>query len=180
MGTAVPQNVTVVFGDIVDGTLAPSKAGPEPAGAVRRHCRDLLLREIAEAGGTHIGHPGAGAMAAFPTASAALESAVAMQRSVDGDNRARGGSLGLGIGLSGGEVVLDRDGDPSDPVVEAVLLCGRASSGKILATRVVKDTAGRRTRYPYRFVGHVELEGLPELVEVFEVGWEPSPTGVHA
>ncbi len=171
--------MTLLFAKIAAGTLAPSRAGQESANSGRHWLRSME-REITNAGGLEIDHDGVGSMGAFSTASAALECAVAMQRTVDGDNRARGSALGLAIGLSGGEVILDEHDDFGDPIIEAARLCQRASGGKILAARIVKDTAGRRTPYPYRFVGRIELEGLPEPVEVFEVGWEPAPPAVSS
>ena len=115
-------------------------------------------------------------MAVFSTASAALECAVQMQRDVDIDNRASVRPLGLRVGLSGGEVIREGTDYFGDPVVEAARLCSSASSGKILASQVVKAVAGRRAGYPYRALGFVELKGLPEPLDAtFEVGWDPTP-----
>jgi class 3 adenylate cyclase len=116
---------------------------------------------------------GDGSMVVFSNASTALSCAVAMQRDVDRDNCVSGHPLGLRVGVSGGEVTREGGDYFGDPVVEAARLCACATSGKILAARVVRDMAGRRAPYPYRALGRLELKGLHEPLETFEVGWEP-------
>ena len=76
---------------------------------------------------------GDGLMVVFPSASAALACAVAMQQGVERDNRRREHSVGLRVGLSGGEVTREDDDYFGDPVVEAARLCATCESGQVLA-----------------------------------------------
>ena len=171
----VQENVTVLFTDLVRSTRLATRMGDESADHLLRRHLSTLHRAIISTGGTEVKRHGDGVMAVFSTASAALECAVQMQRDVDIDNRASVRPLGLRVGLSGGEVIREGTDYFGDPVVEAARLCSSASSGKILASQVVKAVAGRRAGYPYRALGFVELKGLPEPLDTFEVGWDPTP-----
>jgi class 3 adenylate cyclase len=172
-GTSVYENVTILFTDLVGWTDLASQLWPEVADELRHNHFATLRREIIASGGTEVKGLGDGSMVVFPTASAALSCAVAMQRGVDRDNCVSGHPLGLRIGLSGGEVTRECADYFGDPVIEAARLCACASGGKIFVTQVVKDMAGRRCRYPYRSLGRLELKGLPEPLEAFEVDWGP-------
>ena len=175
------HNVTILFTDIVGSTELSRSLSPEAADEVRREHFSILRQAIAEAGGREVKNLGDGLMVAFDTASGGLACGVAMQQGVDRDNRIRKHSVGLRVGLSGGEVSLE-DGDYfGDPVVEAARLCSQCESGQVLASDVVRAMAGRRNRHDWRSVGLLNLKGLPEAVETIEVMWEPSEsTSNHA
>jgi class 3 adenylate cyclase len=168
-----PVQVTVLFTDLVGWTTVASRVWPETADELRRRHFSLLRQAVADSGGTEVKQLGDGTMVAFPTASAALACAVAMQRSVARDNRVSGHPLDLRIGLSGGEASREGTDYFGDPVIEAARLCSGALGGQILVSAVVKEMAGRRARYPYRALGGLDLKGLPEPLQTFEVGWEP-------
>ena len=171
--TPAQENVTLLFTDLVGWTDLASQLWPDAADELRHHHFATLRREIVASGGTEVKGLGDGSMVVFPTASQALSCAVAMQRGVDRDNCVSGHPLGLRIGLSGGEVTREGADYFGDPVIEAARLCARAPGGKILVTQVVKDMAGRRCRHPYRPLGRLELKGLPDPLEAFEVDWGP-------
>jgi class 3 adenylate cyclase len=170
-GTPVQENVTLLFTDLVGWTELASQLWPEAADELRHNHFATLRREILASGGTEVKGLGDGSMVVFPTASQALACAVAMQRGVDRDNCVGGHPLGLRIGLSGGEVTREGADYFGDPVIEAARMCACAPGGKILVTQVVKDMAGRRCRHPYRPLGRLELKGLPEPLEAYEVDW---------
>lgn len=168
----VQENVIVLFTDLVGWTSEASRVWPEAADELRRRHFSTLRQAIAATGGAEVKQLGDGIMVAFSTASAALACAVAMQRSVDHDNRDSGHPLGLRIGLSGGEATREGTDFFGDPVIEAARLCSCATGGKILVSEIVKGMAGRRVRYHYRALGGLDLKGLPEPLETFEVAWE--------
>ena len=117
------EHVALLFTDVVGSTALSQSLLPEAADAVRRDHFELLRRTLAHAGGTEVKNLGDGLMAVFSSASAALACGVAMQQAVERDNRGREHSVGLRVGLSGGEVVHE-DGDYfGDPVIEAARLC---------------------------------------------------------
>ena len=106
---------------------------------MRREHFSILRQAVAESGGTEVKNLGDGLMVVFAAASAALGCAVAMQQGVEADNRSRERTVGLRVGLSGGEVSREEGADYfGDPVVEAARLCARCASGQILAADVVR------------------------------------------
>ena len=166
------ENVAVLFTDIVGSTELSQRLAPEAADDVRRGHFSILRQAIAESGGTEVKNLGDGLMVVFGSASAALACGVAMQRGVEQDNRGREHSVGLRVGLSGGEVSKEDDDYFGDPVVEAARLCDTCESGQILAADVVRAVAGRRSRHECRPLGELILKGLPDPVATVEVIWE--------
>ena len=170
------ESATILFTDVVDSTEQSQRLSPEAADEVRREHFSILRQSIAESGGTEVKNLGDGLMVVFATASAAMSCAVAMQQSVERDNRSIGfkrHSVGLRVGLSGGEVTKEEDDYFGDPVVEAARLCATGDGGQILAAEVVRAMAGRRSPHRCRGRGPRVLKGLPDPVETVEVLWEP-------
>jgi class 3 adenylate cyclase/tetratricopeptide (TPR) repeat protein len=170
---AASETITVLFTDLVGSTELISALTTEAADQLRRAHFAALRRAIIPAGGTEVKNLGDGLMVVFPSTSAALSCAVAMEQAVDRENALARRPLGLRIGLSGGEATRESDDFFGDPVVEAARLCSQADAGQILATDAVRVMAGRRTRHTFNRLGAFDLKGLPVPIEVLEVGWEP-------
>lgn len=170
------ENLAVLFSDVVGSTELSLAMPPEAADKVRRGYFSVLRQAVAATGGYEVKGLGDGIMVIFASASAALACSVAMQQGVEQDNRDHTYSVGLRIGLSGGEVTAD-DGDYyGDSVIEAARLCGLCEGGQILSAAVVPLMAGRRNRHVCRSVGVMTLKGLPDPVDTVEVIWEPLVT----
>ena len=167
------ENVTILFTDLVGSTELASELAPEVADELRRAHFAVLRKAIASCGGTEVKNLGDGLMVLLPTASAGLSCAVHMQQDVDLDNRSSEQRLGLRVGISCGESTREGDDYFGDPVIEAARLCARAVGGQILASELVRAMAGRRAPYPFRALGPIELKGLSEPLETFEVEWTP-------
>ena len=167
------ENVAVLFTDMVGSTTLASGLSPDAADELRREHFSILRQAVAEAGGTEVKNLGDGLMVVFASASAALSCAVAMQQSIERDNRSREHSVGLRVGLSGGEVTTEDDDYFGDPVIEAARLCATCEGGQILAADVVRLMAGRRSRHECSLVGPLVLKGLPDPVQTVELRWEP-------
>jgi class 3 adenylate cyclase len=167
------ESATILFTDVVGSTELSQRLSPDAGEEVRRGHFSILRQAIAEAGGTEVKNLGDGLMVVFGSASAALACGVAMQQGVERDNRAREHSVGLRVGLSGGEVTREDNDYFGDPVVEAARLCATCDSGQVLAAEIVRMTAGRRSRHECRSLGELTLKGLPDPVETVEVLWEP-------
>jgi hypothetical protein len=171
------EHVAILFTDVVGSTELSQRLSPEGADVVRRGHFSILRQTLDDAGGTEVKNLGDGLMAVFGSASAALDCAVAMQRAVERDNRDHEHTVGLRVGLSGGEVTREEDDYFGDPVIEAARLCAACGSGEILAADVVRLMAGRRSRHSCRPVGELTLKGLPDPVPTVGVFWEPIPIG---
>jgi len=171
------ENLAVLFTDVVGSTALSQRLSPDAADQVRRDHFAILRQTLAAAGGTEVKNLGDGLMVVFSSASAALACGVAMQQAVERDNRDRPHSVGLRVGLSGGEVVHE-DGDYfGDPVIEAARLCATCASGQILVADVVRLMAGRRSRLEIQSVGELSLKGLGDGLQAVEVLWEPVAEG---
>ncbi len=170
---AATETITVLFTDLVGSTELAAALTAEAADQLRRVHFAVLRRAILSAGGTEIKNLGDGLMVVFPSTSAGLSCAVAMVQSVDAENATAPRPLGLRIGLSGGEATRESDDYFGDPVVEAARLCAVADAGQILVTDAVRVMAGRRTRHTFHHLGEFALKGMPEPIDVHEVGWEP-------
>jgi tetratricopeptide (TPR) repeat protein len=163
----------VLFTDLVGSTQLSASLAPSEADNLRRAHFSALRRAIANAGGTEVKNLGDGLMAVFPAASAAVSSAVAMQQTVEADNRRNGSSLGLRVGISCGEATREAGDYFGEPVIEAARLCAICTSGQILVAGIVRSMAGRRNPHRFTGLGTRDLKGLPEPVTVWEVDWDP-------
>lgn len=166
------ENITVLFTDIVGSTRLASSLSPDDADEVRRGHFSILRQAIAEANGIEVKNLGDGLMVAFTSASSALSCAVAMQQRVEQHNESLALSVGLRVGVSGGEVSKESSDYFGDPVIEAARLCALCEGGHILVADVVQLTAGRRNRHKCHPVGKLNLKGLPDPVETVEVHWD--------
>ena len=167
------ENVTILFTDMVGSTALASSLAASAADELRRGHFSILRRAVSESGGTEVKNLGDGLMVVFGSASAALSCAVAMQQGVERDNRDREQTVGLRVGLSGGEVSKEDDDYFGDPVIEAARLCARCEGEEVLAADVVRLMAGRRSHQECRALGELTLKGLPDPVAAVEVLWEP-------
>ncbi len=177
---ATEQTVCLLFTDVVESTALASRVGPEVAELLRREHFRLLREAIAAGGGREVKSRGDGLMAAFASAVAASRCAVTMQQALERRNRRAEHPLEARIGISLGDVVADGGDYYGWAVVEGARLCDEAARGQILATEVVRLTAGGRDDYSFQVIGELELKGFPAPVLVSEVVWQPLPRATSA
>ena len=166
--------MTLLFTDLVDSTAMTAAMGREAADDLRQTHFEMLRAAVSSTGGAEVKNLGDGIMAAFTSPSRALVCAVSMQQALDRHNRRAGSRLAIRIGLSTGEVTQENGDFFGEPVVEAARLCGAAQGGQILAAEMVRLIVGRHATQEFISVGPMELKGLPEVVSVVEVRWEPT------
>jgi class 3 adenylate cyclase len=164
----------VLFTDLVGSTELRSRLGEDAAEALREQ-HDALVTSAVEANrGTVVKNLGDGFMATFAGASDAVGAAVAIQQAIERHNRSGSTALGVRIGISAGDVVIDKGDCFGTPVIEASRLCGAAQGGQILASEIVRWMA-RSGGTSFAPLGALDLKGLPEPVPTVEVGWSPLP-----
>ena len=159
---------TILFTDMESSTALTQRLGD--AGAqelVRAH--NIIVREALHAhGGGEIKHTGDGIMASFPSASSALECAVAIQRAIG--KREEEPLLSVRIGLNAGEPIAEDQDLFGTAVQLARRICDRAAPGEILASNVVRElAAGKGFLFSDR--GEVVPKGFDEAVRLYEVRW---------
>lgn len=129
---------------------------------------NAIVRDALQAhGGLQIKHTGDGIMASFPTASGALECAVAIQRAVaerDDPN------LHVHIGLNAGEPVAEESDLFGTAVQLARRICDQAQGGQILVSNVVRELAAGKG-FLFANSGDVVLKGFEDPVRLYEVRW---------
>ena len=171
------EHVTVLFTDMVGSTALAAGMSPVEADGLRRKHFSLLRQAIAATGASEVKNLGDGLMVVSPLASAGLECAVFMQQAVDAHNRSASPAVGLRVGVSCGEVTREGDDYFGDAVVEAARLCSRAHSGQVLVATLARAAAGRRSTHTLVALGELELKGLPDPIEVYDLAWEPRTAG---
>jgi class 3 adenylate cyclase/DNA-binding CsgD family transcriptional regulator/tetratricopeptide (TPR) repeat protein len=165
-GTAT---ATILFADAVRSTDLRVRLGEIAADRLFRDLQHQLSTIVAGHRGRTVKAAGDGVIAAFEAASDAITAAVAMQQDVHRDLP----DVQLRIGAAAGDVSWE-DGDCFGlPVITAARLESAARPGSILVTNVVRALAGDRATSRYDPAGSLDLQGLPEPVEVFTASWEP-------
>ena len=164
----------VMFTDLVGSTELRSRLGEDAAETLRRQ-HDALVTDAVHANrGIVVKNLGDGFMATFAGAFDAVSSAVAIQQAIERHGRSSTAALAVRIGISAGDVVVEKDDCFGTPVIEASRLCGAAQGGQILASEIVRWMA-RSGGTSFAPLGALELKGLPEPVPTVEVGWKPLP-----
>jgi len=173
VSNAVTETVSVLMTDLVGSTAMAGRVGPEAAERLRQEHFGLLRGALGRSGGREVKNLGDGLMVVFQSASKALECAVEMQQAVEVRNRRAEQRLGVRIGVSLGEATRE-DGDYfGEPVVESARLCASAEGGQIVVNAVVRQIAGTREALSFGSMGGLELKGISEPVQAYELRWEP-------
>jgi tetratricopeptide (TPR) repeat protein len=159
--------------DLVGSTAMADRVGPEAAEELRQEHFGLLRGALEQAGGREVKNLGDGLMVVFSSASESLACAVQMQQAVEARNRHAEEQLGVRIGVSLGEANVE-DGDYfGEPVVESARLCAHAAGGQIVVNALVRQLAGSRDGHSFQSLDGLELKGIAEPVQAFELEWEP-------
>lgn len=160
----------ILFTDVEESTELRSRLGEAAADRVFVEHERLLTRLVERQHGRVVKTAGDGIMAAFDSASDAVQAAVHMQQAV----ARRPGGLRIRIGIAAGDVSWENNDCFGLPVVTAARLETAAQGGQILVSHIVHLLAGDRSDAHFETVGALELKGLPGPVEAFSVAWEPA------
>jgi len=162
----------ILITDLVGSTGLESNVGPARADELRWEHFGVLRKAIAASGGREVKNTGDGLMVAFASSSAAVACAVRMQQLMERRNRFTDEPLHMRIGIGAGEATITEGDYFGMPTIEAARLCDKAPSDGILASPLARMAAGRSEGLSFESAGPMELNGIPEPVEAFSVGWE--------
>ena len=166
--------VTILFTDMESSTSLARLFGDKRAQEVRRAHNDIVRSALKGTGGNEIKHTGDGIMASFPTASSALNCAIAIQQGVASHKEEHPDShLGVYIGLNAGEPIAEDDDLFGTSVDLAARLVDHAQPGQIIAADVVRQLAAGKD-FLFSDLGETELRGFEDPVKLWELRWEPS------
>ena len=171
------QTISVLMTDLVGSTAIADRIGPEAADALRIEHLGLLRGALERTSGREVKNLGDGLMVVFDSAARSLACAVEMQQAVETRNRRAEEQLGLRIGVSVGDATVEEGDYFGEPVVESASLCAHASGGQIVVNALVRQISASRDGHSFRSLGPLELKGISQPVEAFELEWEPAPVG---
>jgi class 3 adenylate cyclase len=170
--TSATGLVTLLFTDLVGSTELLDRLGDDAGDRFMREHFSILREAVSEERGREVKSLGDGLMVAFPSALSAVACAGKMQERIAAHTVGPGGgAIGLRIGLNAGEVVSAEEDYFGTPVVVAKRLCDRAGGAQALLSDVVRVLVGNRGDYRFIALGAMELKGLTDSVEVFELDW---------
>jgi class 3 adenylate cyclase len=173
---ATVELASILITDLVGSTGLETRVGPSRADELRREHFGVLRSALEACGGQEVKNTGDGLMVAFASPSGAVECGVQMQQLMEMRNRETDDQLHVRVGISAGESTVE-DGDYFGmPSIEAARLCDTAPSDGILASAAAKMLVGRRDGMTFTSVGTLDLKGIPEPAEAFEVTWAPLGT----
>ena len=174
--TAAPSAVggfaTILFTDMAASTTLADRLGDAAAQEVRRAHNEIVRAALSANSGNEIKHTGDGIMASFATASAALDSAIAIQRGVTTHKEAHPDSpLGVYVGLNAGEPIVEEGDLFGTSINLAARICDHAEAGQILAANVVRELAAGK-QFLFSDLGETELRGFEDPVKLWELRWQ--------
>jgi class 3 adenylate cyclase len=163
--------VTILFTDMEGSTALTQRLGDAKAQEVLRAHNSIVRDALKACGGSEIKHTGDGIMASFPSASGALECAIAVQRAVGAQAQEHPEMpLRVRIGLNAGEPVAEDQDLFGTAVQLAARICARAEPGQILVPTVVRELAAGKG-FLLADLGEIALRGFEDPVRLYEVRW---------
>jgi class 3 adenylate cyclase/pimeloyl-ACP methyl ester carboxylesterase len=163
---------TILFTDMEGSTTLTQRLGDAKAQEVLRAHNSIVRDALKACGGSEIKHTGDGIMASFPSASRALECAIAVQRAVAAQAQEHPEMpLRVRIGLNAGEPVAEEQDLFGTAVQLAARICARAEPGQILVPTVVRELAAGKG-FLLADLGEIALRGFEDPVRLYEVRWQ--------
>ena len=158
-----------MFTDIVKSTNLVEAIGDEAWEDLLRWHDQTLRSLFSEHGGEEIKNAGDGFFVAFADAAAAIECAVAIQRTLADHRRAQGFAPQLRVGLHSAEATRRGRDYGGKGVHEAARIAAIAEGGEILSSQAT--LAGEAVRYSLSEPRPVSLKGISEPVPVVAIEW---------
>jgi class 3 adenylate cyclase len=161
---------TVLFTDIEGSTALTRRLGDAKARAVLREHERITREALRAHGGTEVKTMGDGFMASFPSATQALECAIAMQRAFAEHNESADEPIRVRIGLNAGEPIAEDEDLFSTAVILAARIAAKAEGEEIVVSDTVRGlVAGKGFLFSDR--GDVVVRGFEDPVRLYEVRW---------
>jgi len=158
---------TILFTDMEGSTTLTERLGDAKAQELRRTHDSIVRGALKAQGGSETKHTGDGIMASFPSASRAIECAVAVQRAIAEQGET---PLRVRIGLNAGEPVAEEKDLFGTAVNLAKRICDQAEPGQILVSDVVQQLAAGKG-FAFADKGEATLKGFEKPVRLHEVRW---------
>jgi class 3 adenylate cyclase/pimeloyl-ACP methyl ester carboxylesterase len=161
---------TILFTDVEASTTLTDTLGDDRGRAVLREHERVVREALAAHGGAEVKTMGDGFMAAFTSASNALDAAVRMQRAISEAFAETDTPIRMRVGVNAGEPIEEDDDLFGTAVIRAARIMRRASGGEILVSDVVRQLVAGKD-YLFSDRGESALEGFDEPARLFELRW---------
>jgi len=166
--------LAILFADVVDSTKLYERLGDLPARDKIGTCIEVMRAATGQNRGTLVNTMGDGVMATFPSASDAAAAAAQMQKQI-GDSpalRADGKPVTIRVGVHAGRVVLSERDVNGSAVNVAARVMAEAKGGQIMASAAAVQKLSLDWAAACHPIGLVQLKGVANPVELFEVLWK--------
>jgi class 3 adenylate cyclase len=172
VGPLAQPPLVILFTDMEGSTSLIERVGDEKAQQLLRIHNRIVRGCLRMYHGHEVKHTGDGVMASFPSASAAIGCAIAIQKALALHNRKHPDApIRVRIGTNAGEPIAEEGQLFGAAVNAAARICARALPGQILVSDVVRQlVAGKGIAFVSR--GRLALKGFAERFRVYEVQWE--------
>src|SRR5262245_47760163 len=139
--------------------------------------RDIIARLVVRHGGRVVNAPGDALLAEFPSAVEAVQTAVEIQKSLEGHNIELEADrrMQFRIGVNLGDVIEEADGTIyGDGVNIAARVEALAEGGGICISSTVHDAVEGKLSFGFDFLGEQQVKNIAKPVRVYRVRAEPS------
>lgn len=165
---ATHETVTFLFADLVGHTPIFEALGSDEAYRVISGRVAVMMAAVSELGGRTFKTEGDGIAASFRTVGAAVDAAIAIQRSFAELTEP---GPPVRIGINSGEAVKHGDDFIGLAVNKAARVMSLAAAGEILVSDVSRALLAPTTGLHITARGWFELKGFPRKERIFEVAW---------
>jgi len=168
---AAPAMRAIVFTDLCGSVAQTAQLGDDGHMQLLGEHNEIVRANLTIHDGREVKHTGDGIMAAFTSAAAAVQFAIAVQRAVADRNQRATALFHVSIGINAGEPVTDGDGDLFGAAVQlAARLCAAAPAGDIAVSVAIRELCMGKS-FTFEDRGPIELKGFPEPTQAFAVVW---------
>jgi adenylate cyclase len=140
--------------------------------------RDIIGRLVVRHGGRVVNAPGDALLAEFPSAVEAVQTAVEVQKTLEGHNIRLDSErrMQFRIGLNLGDVIEEADGTIyGDGVNIAARMEDLAEGGGDCISSIVYDAVAGKLSYGFDFLGEQRVKNISKPLRVYRVRYEPKP-----
>ncbi len=167
------ETLAVLFADICDSTALYESLGDDKARRLVSRCIAIMTNQIPGHQGQLIKTIGDEIMCVFPSASAALLAACAMQTAIDDDSPNNEQPMRVRIGFHFGDVIREGNDVFGDTVNVAARVAAITRGNQIMTTQAVVQALPADLKSVARQILRTEFKGKQEQLDIFQVEWEP-------
>ena len=169
--------LSILFADVVGSTRLYDTLGDDIAQQLIADAIELMAEQVGRNSGTVIKTIGDEIMATFPTAENAINAAMGLHESIQGElpgkNANTPAGFSLRVGTHHGPAILEDNDVFGDAVNVAARMSQVAKGSQIIATQASVESLSPYLRACTRHIDTAPVKGKAEALHIFEVVWQP-------